>query len=64
MRIESIKDYTNVLNDGELKTLANKIYMITVFMKNDYPNYKKWFFTRRLPETMKNNTNINWLILI
>ena len=52
MRIESIKDYTSVLNDEELMTLANKIYMITVFMKNDYPNHKKWFFTRQLPETL------------
>lgn len=52
MMIESIKDYTNLLSDEELMTLANKIYMIIDFMKNDYPNHKKWFFTKQLPETL------------
>lgn len=52
MRIESIKDYINVLNDEELMILANKIYMIIDFAKTDYPNHKEWFFTKQLPETL------------
>lgn len=52
MKVESIKDYSNVLNDEEMMTLANKIYMLTDFAKNDYPNHKRWFFTRQLPETL------------
>ena len=52
MKIESIKDYINVLNDEELMTLANKIYLTIDFVKEDYPNHTKWFFTIHLPETL------------
>lgn len=52
MKIESIKDCINVLSDEELMFLANKIYMLIDFVKMDYPNYKEWFFTRQLPETL------------
>lgn len=52
MKVESIKDYINVLTDEELMDLANKIYMITDFIKKDYPNHKEWFFSKQLPETL------------
>ena len=52
MKIESIKDCINILSDEELMFLANKIYMLIDFVKMDYPNYKEWFFTRQLPETL------------
>ena len=32
--------------------LANKIYMITDFVKKDYPNHRNWFFNIHLPETL------------
>ena len=52
MKIESIKDYINVLTDEELMNLADKIYMVIDFVKKDYPNHTKWFYTRQLPETL------------
>ena len=52
MKVESIKDYINVLSEEELMVLANKLYMLTEFVKKDYPNHKEWFFTNQLPETL------------
>jgi len=56
MKIESIKDYINILSEEELKALANKIYKITEFVEKDYPNHKNWFFNIQLKETLDTNT--------
>jgi len=52
MKVESIKDYINVLNKDELMILVNKIYRIIDFVKEDYPKHKEWFYTIQLPETL------------
>lgn len=52
MRIESIKDYINILNEEELINLANKIYMLIDFVKIYYSNHYNWFFNTQLPETL------------
>lgn len=52
IRVESLKDYIGVLSDDELMDLGNKIYMTIDFVKADYPNHTKWYFTKQLPETL------------
>ena len=56
MKIESIKDYINILSEEEIKSLANDIYNITKFLEEDYPNHKNWFFNIQLEETLHSNT--------
>lgn len=56
MKIESIKDYINILSKEELTTLANKIYKTIEFVEKDYPNNKNWFFNIQLKETLDTNT--------
>ncbi|MEG2232590.1 MAG: hypothetical protein RRY16_01300 [Bacilli bacterium] len=44
INIESIKDYIGNIPDDKVLELATRIYMITDFICDNYPKYKKWFF--------------------
>ena len=55
VKIESLKDYLNILDEEELESLSTKIYMIIDLICKDYPKYKEWFFTKQLPETINTN---------
>ena len=55
MKVESIKDYIDVLSEEELMSLANKIYTLIDFVKADYLNHKEWFYHIQLPETLHSN---------
>ena len=61
-KIESLKSYIGNITEKEFMNLATKIYMITDFICDDYPNYKKWYFTKQLPETI-NGENRNILFV-
>ncbi len=52
IRIESLKDYLDILDKEDFEKLSTKIYMITDFICEDYPKYKEWYFTKQLPETI------------
>lgn len=52
MNVESLKNYIGNISDEQFITLSTKIYIITDFICVDYPNYKKWFFTKQLPATI------------
>lgn len=53
VKIESLKDYLNILDKNEFEKLATKIYMITDFICEDYPKHKEWYFTKQLPATIQ-----------
>lgn len=55
VKIESLKDYLNILDEEELESLSTKIYMIIDLICKDYPKHKEWFFTKQLPETINTN---------
>lgn len=52
IRIESLKDYLDILDKEDFEKLSTKIYMITDFICEDYPKHKEWYFTKQLPETI------------
>ena len=60
--IDSLKNYIETTSEEELNKLATKIYMITDFICEDYPNYKEWYFTKQLQETI-NSENRNILFI-
>ena len=55
MTIESLKNYVDNISKLELIDLSKKIYVITDSLCAEYPKYKKWFFTKQLPETLNSN---------
>lgn len=52
MKVESLKDYLGIISSEEFISLATRIYMITDFICEDYPQYKEWYFTKQLPATI------------
>ena len=56
--IESLKDYTNLLDEEEFLNLAIQIYKVTNFMCKDYPNYKNWYFEKQLSSIKDDERNI------
>ena len=52
INIESLKNYIGIITKEELIELATKVYMITDFICDDYPQYKEWYFTKQLPQTI------------
>lgn len=57
MKIESLKNYIQ-LSEEEFKELSIRIYKITDFICEDYPNHKIWFFTKQLPAIRGENREI------
>ncbi|NMA50446.1 MAG: GNAT family N-acetyltransferase [Mollicutes bacterium] len=55
INIESLKDYINIIPQKQLMSLAERIYMITDNIREDYPNHKTWYFEKQLPETIKSD---------
>lgn len=56
IKIESLKNY---LGNGEkFIDLATRIYKITDFICEDYPNHKNWYFTKQLPAITTDERNI------
>ena len=55
IKIESLKNYIGHITEEELMQFATKIYMLTNFIVEDYPQYKEWYFTKQLPETIYGN---------
>lgn len=53
--IESLKEYVGVISEEELKKISTKIYMLTDFICDDYPEYREWYFTKQLPNTIYTN---------
>ena len=58
IKIESLKDYINVLPKEEYEKLAISIYMISDFICEDYPKYKSWYFGKQLPAISSESRNI------
>lgn len=52
IKVESLKDYINVLNEDDFYKLATDVYMITDFICEDYPIHKEWYFEKTLPATI------------
>ena len=57
MKIESIYDYLD-LPKSEFKKLLKRIYKITDFIREDYPDYKDWFFKKQLDGVLNGERNI------
>lgn len=58
IKIESLKDYINVVPEEDFFDLATRIYKITDFICEDYPNHKNWYYTKQLPAIVGNERNI------
>ena len=58
IKIESLKNYLNTDSKEEFINLTNKIYEITNFLCEDYPEYNEWFFNKQLLELNKKERNI------
>ena len=52
IKIESLKDYIEIISSKDLEKLATKIYMITDCLCELYPKHKEWYFTKQLPATI------------
>lgn len=52
INIESIKSYIGTTKQSKFDELAAKIYMLTEFICEDYPNHKEWYFNKQLKETI------------
>ena len=52
IKVESLREYKSKIPESSLYELANRIYMITDFIRSDYPKHKEWFFTKQLPRTI------------
>ena len=57
IKIESLKDYLGN-NNEEFLDLATRIYKITDFIYEDYPNHKNWYFSKQLPAITTDERNI------
>ncbi len=49
VHIESLKSYIGKISNEEFANLAKRIYDITDFICEDYPNHKEWYFHKQLP---------------
>lgn len=58
IEVESLKDYSKVMDDDEFMKLAIDIYQITDFICADYPGHKSWYFNKHLPEILSDQRNI------
>jgi len=58
IKVESLKDYIQILNQEEFLELATRIYMITDFICEDYPKHKEWYFFKQLPAILGDERNI------
>ncbi len=58
MKIESLKDYIGKINRDEFIKLAISIYNIADCLTYDYPQLKKWYFTKHLPAITTETRNI------
>lgn len=56
--IESLNDYVKIMGNEEYLKLATKIFKITEFLCNDYPNYKEWYYSKQLPGIINDERNI------
>lgn len=56
--IESLKSYIGKVSEEEFAELAKKIYDITDFICEDYPEHKEWYFHKQLPRTFTPNGEI------
>ena len=48
IQIESIKNYQGVLSPYQFHSLTNQLYDNTAYLKEDYPNYREWFYDVQL----------------
>lgn len=48
IKIESIKDYQAILTPQDFRRLTDYIYDKTADLKEDYPNYREWFYDVQL----------------
>lgn len=55
IKIESLKKYVGIIPEKQFMELATKVYMLADFICVDYPEYKKWYFTKQLPVTVNSN---------
>ena len=52
VNVESLNKYVGTISLVDFTILTTKIYMIIESVCYEYPNYKEWFFTKQLPETI------------
>lgn len=57
-KIESLKNYTNIISANEFMSLAKRIYLITDFVCEYYPKHKEWYFTKQLPSINDEKRNV------
>ena len=48
VKVESLKEYQRILSKKDFEVLANKIFMITESLVQEYPGYKEWYFLKQL----------------
>lgn len=48
IKVESLKEYQRILSKEDFEILANKIFMITESLVQEYPGYKRWYFLKQL----------------
>ena len=48
IKIESLKNYIELLSEEDFLKLSNQIYQINLD-SDDYPNHKEWYFKKQLP---------------
>ncbi|HCY44571.1 MAG TPA: hypothetical protein DHU33_04010 [Firmicutes bacterium] len=48
IKVESLKEYQRILSKEDFEVLANKIFMITESLVQEYPEYKRWYFFKQL----------------
>lgn len=58
IKVESLKDYINVMSKDDFMKLAIDIYQITDFICIDYPEHRYWYFKKHLPEILGDERNI------
>lgn len=49
INVESLKKYVGNVSDEQFINICMKIYMVTDFICEQYPKYKKWYFNKQLP---------------
>ena len=47
--VESLRNYISTRSREELRDLANSIYDITDFVREDYPKHREWFIEKQFP---------------
>lgn len=57
-KVESLKDYMYIEFQEEYINLVTKIYQLTKFVNEYYPNYKEWLFHKQLLRTITDEGNI------